>query len=215
MSCARVCRRRRHRRRRHDDARRCSRERRVPGRARSCRSPPSARPAASCRRPHRASRCDDDDDPGLRHRAVLGRGRRLPGVGPAVRRRRRHGDRQLLGVPARPGYPAGRLRGQPARARGLPRPDRQPQLLDDAADGRAGADPSGGRNRAAGRRHLPVGLRHRQGGDRRARRAGARLAARDRDARRPRSIPSRSRSTSSAPRARSPTATTTPTRSAR
>ena len=42
-----------------------------------------------------------------------------------------------------------------------PRPDRQPQLLDDAADGRAGPDPPRGRDRAAGRRHLPVGVGHR------------------------------------------------------
>ena len=119
----------------------------------------------------------------LRHRAVLGRRRHLARVGAQVRRRRRDRDRQLLGVPPRSRRAAGRLRGQPARARAPPRPDRQPQLLDDA-DGRgAGADPPGGGDRAARRLHLPVRLRHRQGGRRRARRPGPRLAARDGDAR--------------------------------
>ena len=42
-----------------------------------------------------------------------------------------------------------------------PRADRQPQLLDDAADGRARADPPRGRDRADDRRHLPVGVGHR------------------------------------------------------
>ena len=63
--------------------------------------------AADRRRGHR----------GLRRRAVLRRRRRLAGVGAAVRRGGRHRDRQLLGVPARPRDPAGRLRGQPPRAR--------------------------------------------------------------------------------------------------
>ena len=71
-----------------------------------------------------------------------------------------------------PDDPAGRVRGQPRRARAAPRADRQPELLDDAADGRARADPPPSRDRAAGRRHLPVGVGHRQEGDRRTRRAG-------------------------------------------
>ena len=91
---------------------------------------------------------------------------------PRFVRGRRHRGRQLLGLAPRPGDPAGRLRGQPARARAPPRPDRQPELLDHAADGGAGADPPPGRDRAAGRVHLPVGVRHRQEGDRRARRPG-------------------------------------------
>ena len=40
-----------------------------------------------------------------------------------------------------------------------PGPDRQPELLDDAADGRAQADPRRRGDRAADRLHLPVGLR--------------------------------------------------------
>ena len=51
------------------------------------------------------------------------------------------------------------------------RADRQPELLDDADDGRAGADPARGRDRADRRLHLPVGLGHRPARGRRARRA--------------------------------------------
>ena len=62
--------------------------------------------------------------------------------------------------------PARRRRGQPARARAPPRADRQPELLDDAADGRAQADPRRRGDRAADRLDLPVGLRHRRQGGR-------------------------------------------------
>ena len=111
--------------------------------------------------------------------------------------------------------PARRLRGQPARARAPPGPDRQPELLDDAADGRAQADPRRRRDRAADRLDLPVGLRHRREGGGGARGADARRAARaSRRPRRP-SIRTRSRSTCSAAPATSRTATTTPTKSAR
>ena len=48
-------------------------------------------------------------------------------------------------VPPRPGDPARGLRGQPGGARGPQGPDRQPELLDDAADGRAEADLRRGR----------------------------------------------------------------------
>ena len=73
-----------------------------------------------------------------------------------------------------------------------PRPHRQPELLDDAADGRAGSDPPRGRHRAAGRLHLPVGLRNRQAGPRRARRPGPGRPRRAADARsRPLSRPHR------------------------
>ena len=76
-----------------------------------------------------------------------------------------------------------------------PRADRQPQLLDDAADGRARADPPRGRDRADDRGHLPVGVGHR------ARRPSTSSRPRPTPRctgcrpRRRRSIPSRSRST--------------------
>ena len=81
-------------------------------------------------------------------------------------------------VPPRPRDPARRLRGQPGRARGPPRPDREPELLDDAADGRAEADLRGGRHRPPERLDLPVGLRHRREGGPGARGPDARRARR-------------------------------------
>ena len=60
----------------------------------------------------------------------------------------------------------------PHALRGPPRPDRQPELLDDAADGGACADPPRGRDRAARRRDLPVGVGDRSEGDGGARRPG-------------------------------------------
>ena len=88
---------------------------------------------------------NDEYDPGLRHRD-LQRGRdHLPRVGAEVRRGRRGRRRQLVRVPPRPGDPARRLRGQPGGARRPQGPDRQPELLDDAADGRAQADLRRGR----------------------------------------------------------------------
>ena len=114
---------------------------------------------------------------------------------PRFVRGRRDRDRQLLGVPPRPGRAAGRLRGQPARAARAPRPDRQPELLDDAADGRARADPPRGRHRAAGRLDLPVGFGHGSEGDRGARGRGPRRARRASRCRTPGSTRSRSRST--------------------
>ena len=57
---------------------------------------------------------------------------------------------------------------------GHQRPDRQPELLDDAADGRAQADPRRGRDRAPDRLDLPVGVGHRRQGGRGARGADAR-----------------------------------------
>ena len=136
-------------------------------------------------------------------------------VGAALRRRRRRRRRQLLQVAPRPRGPARRLRGQPGGARRPQGPDRQPELLDDAADGRAQADPRRGRHRAADRLDLPVRLRHRREGRRRARGADPRGPARHGARPSRRSTRTRSRSTSSAAPATSPTATTTRTRSAR
>ena len=155
------------------------------------------------------------DDPGLRPRA-LQRGRdHLARVGAEVRRRRRGRGRQLVRVPPRPRDPARGLRGQPGRARGPQGPDREPELLDDAADGRAEADLRGGRDRPPDRLHLPVGLRHGREGGQGARGPDARRAGRRGAAGRPRSTRTTSRSTCSAAPATSSTATTTPTKSAR
>ena len=90
-------------------------------------------------------------------------------VGAALRRGRRGRRRQLLEVAPGPRGPARGLRGQPGRARGPQGPDRQPELLDDAADGRAQADPRRGRHRAPDRLDLPVGVGHRREGRGRAR----------------------------------------------
>ena len=123
--------------------------------------------------------------------------------------------RQLVRVAPRPRGPARRLRGQPGRARRPQGPHRQPELLDDAADGRAEADPRRGRHRAPDRLDLPVGVRHRREGRRRARGPDPRACCTASRCRRRRSTRTRSRSTCSAAPATSPTATTTPTRSAR
>ena len=58
------------------------------------------------------------------------------------------------------------------------RADREPELLDDAADGRAEADLRRGRDRPPDRLHLPVGVRHRREGRARARGADPRRARR-------------------------------------
>ena len=168
------------------------------------------RPAA------RVPAAERGDDPGPRRRALLGRRRGQRRVGAALRRGRRGRRRQhqLLAHARR--RAARRRRGQPRRrSTGHQGHRRQPELLDDA-DGRgAEADPRRGRDRAAGRLHLPGGLRHRQGGDRGAARAVAGGARRRSDAGRRRSIRTRSPSTS-CPRSRpSRTATTTRPRSAR
>jgi hypothetical protein len=85
---------------------------------------------------------------------------------PRVRRGRCGGDRQHLGLPLRRRRAAG---GQPRSTRRRSRPParhhRQPQLLDHADAGGAGADPPRGRHRAHQRRHLPVGVRRRALGD--------------------------------------------------
>ena len=99
-------------------------------------------------------------------------------VGAEVRRRRRGRRGQLERVPARPRDPAGGLRGQPRRAARPPRADREPELLDDAADGRAEADLRRGRHRPPDRLHLPVGVRDRREGRARARGADPRRARR-------------------------------------
>ena len=138
------------------------------------------------------------DDPGLRHRDLLRRRRDLRRVGAALRRRRRGRRRQLLQVAPRPRGPARRRRGQPRRARGPQGPDRQPELLDDAADGRAEADPRRRRHRAPDRLDLPVGVGHRREGGRGARGADPRGPARASRCRSRRSIRTRSPSTCTA-----------------
>src|SRR3546814_9832605 len=67
----------------------------------------------------------------------------------------RSGDRQFLGLPPRRRRAAGGERGQPGGGETAPaRHHRQSQLLDHAADGRAGAAASRGRDRAHQRGHL-------------------------------------------------------------
>ena len=68
--------------------------------------------AVERRRDHRRGRRDRRPDR-PRHRPVLRRRHVVAGAGPAVRRRRRHGDRQLVGVADGPRRAARRQRGQP------------------------------------------------------------------------------------------------------
>ena len=139
---------------------------------------------------------DDDADLSRIDVALFSAGRvDLARVGAAVRRCRRGRRGQLKRVSPRAGDPTGRLRGQPPRPERAPWHCRQPQLLDDAAAGRARPNPSRGRDRAVGRFHLPVGLGHRQGGARRARRPDDGRDARRAVARDRRSTPTTSRST--------------------
>ena len=125
---------------------------------------------------------------------LRGRGA-VAGIWPPVRRSRSRRHRQLLRVSPRPGDPAGGLGGQPARVGAPQRTDREPELLDDGADGRDRPDPPRGRDRAARRVDVPVRVRDRAGRrstsstDRPTHRC---MAFR---CRRPRSIPSRSDST--------------------
>ncbi len=129
----------------------------------------SAGPQAGLRRrrdrvPAAVGRVDRRARPG----ALLGRRRGQRRVGAALRRGRRGRGRQhqLLAHARR--RAAGRRRGQPRRARGPQRDHREPELLDDADDGRAGADPARGRDRADRLLHLPVGVGHRPARLRRA-----------------------------------------------
>ena len=69
-----------------------------------------------------------------RHRDLLGRRHALARVGAAGHRRGRRRRRQLLGVPHGRRRAARRRRRQPARRARARGPDRQPELLDDAAD---------------------------------------------------------------------------------
>ena len=154
-------------------------------------------------------------DPGLRPRHLLRRRHHVGRVGAALRGRRLRGRGQLLPLAHGGGRPARRGRGQPARARAPPRADRQPELLDHAADGRAQADPRRRGDRAAHRLHLPVRVRHgRQGRGGAAGADGGRAGGRAAAAA-GRLSASRSPSTSSAAPATSRTATTTRTKSAR
>ena len=78
--------------------------------------------------------------------------------------------RQLLAPGARdPEVPLVVAEVNPEALDGHQRHHRQPELLDDAADGRAQADPRRGRDRAPDRLDLPVGVGHRRQGGRGAR----------------------------------------------
>ena len=88
------------------------------------------------------------DDRRAGPRALLGRRRDQRRVGAALRRGRRGGRRQHELLAHARGRAAGSRRGQPRRGRRPQRPDREPELLDHAGGGRAGADPASGRHRA-------------------------------------------------------------------
>ena len=119
----------------------------------------------------RGAGADRRVDPGPRPDPLL-RGRQGElRVGAEVDRRRRGGGRQHQLLADARGRPARRRAGQRRRGRGPQRPGRQPELHDDGADGRPQADPRRGRDRAADRLDLPVGLRHRPAGDQGAPRA--------------------------------------------
>ena len=90
-------RRRRHGRRRHRHAR-ASCASAASRRARSSRSPPSAPPGRELERRRHRPAADRRDDPGLRHRDLLGRRRHVGRVGAALRRRGRRRRRQLLAL---------------------------------------------------------------------------------------------------------------------
>ena len=159
-----------------------------------------------------------------RHRPVLGRRHVVARARPALRRRRRHGHRQLLRVPHGPRRPAGRLRGQPGGDRRRPQGHhRQPQLHDDGGDAGAQAAPRRGRPlRLSPRRTRPTsgaGLAGVDELDKQVRQVADQAAALTHDGDAvvfpaPRSSPARSRSTCSRTPARSSTtAPTRPTRS--
>ena len=145
-------RRRRHRRRRHDDAGRCCASADFPASEivpfASERSAGRELDGTTVRaltdgRRHRAASTSRCSRPALRAPASGRRG--SSSAAPTVIDNSSAFRRD-------PDDPAGRLGGQPARAGAPPRPDRQPQLLDDADGRRARADPSRGRDRAARRR---------------------------------------------------------------
>ena len=152
-------------------------------------------------------------DPGPRPGPLVGRRRGQRRVGAAAGRGRGGGRRQHELLAHAPRGAAGRQRGQPRRGREPQRADRQPELLDHADDGRAGADPAPGRDRADRRLHLPVGLRDRPARRRRAHQPGPRRSCTGWRSR-PRSIRTGSPSTSCPRSRRSRTATTTRPRSA-
>ena len=85
----------------------------------------------------------------------------LARVGADRRRARRGRRRQLVRLPHGARRAAGRRRREPAGRARPPRPRREPELLDDAADAGAEADPRRGRPRARHRLDLPGGVRHR------------------------------------------------------
>ena len=94
---------------------------------------------------------------------------------PEVRRRRRHRDRQLVGVADGSRRAADRQRGQRRRDRQRPQGHhRQPELHDDGGDAGAQAAARRGRPGPADRQHLPGRQRRRPGRRRRARQAGPR-----------------------------------------
>ena len=193
----------------------CSRAR-LPGeRDRPVRVPTLGRPRARrrARRPaaDRRGRLD-----GLRHRAVLRRRRR-----PRASGRRASSQAGAIVVDnssawrSDPEVPLVVSEVNPDALDGHKRDRRQPQLLDDAVGGGADADPPPRRHRAAGRRDLPVGLGHRHEGDRRARGAGRTRSLHGGEHAGPEVYPNQIAFNVMPQPARSPTATTTPTRSAR
>ena len=181
--------RRRHRRRRHDDARAAARAR-VPGlgdravRVRALGRPGARRrsdgPGADRRRRHRAASTSRCSPPARRARASGRRGSSSTGATVIDNSSCFRRD---------PEVPLVVSEVNPHALERPPRPDRQPELHDDADARGARADPPRGRDRAAGGLHLPVGLGHRARRRSRSSRPGARVAARDRDRRRRRSIP--------------------------
>ena len=114
------------------------------------------------------------DHPGPRSGALLGRRRGELRVGAAVCRRGRGRGRQHQLLADASGGAARRRRDQPRCRRGPLGPDREPELLDDAADDRPRPDRAPGRDRADRDLDLSVGVRDRSAGRRRARGPGSR-----------------------------------------
>ena len=108
------------------------------------------------------------DDPGARRGPLLGGRRGQLRVGAEAGRGRRGRRRQHQPLAHARRRSSGRRRGQPRCRRGPRRHRRQPELLDHADGRRAQAPLRRGRDRAPGHLHLPGGVGHRQGGDRRA-----------------------------------------------
>ena len=168
----------------------------------------SAGPHPPGRRPRHRRRGRRDRRPvGARHRPVLGRGHLVAGARTPVRGGRRHRGRQLLGVADGPRGTAGRQRGEPARARSIPKGIvANPELHHDGRHAGAQAVARRSGARPADRVDVPGGQRGRARGGHRTRRAGPQgrrwggrtdlPGRRGRVPRAPRSSPARSPSTS-------------------